>query len=231
MIAIIANIVIFLVITFYAYATNMLMWYELLPMVLFLFPIHAYTHSGKLWASAVPFGTLFVAIRYIANILLALKAPNALTVPLTIEQDIIKQTVGVGEIFVVYLWLMFIFATSASSMLAYAKQAKSYTELIRDSRINRVGNLFNTTALISVLVIFSFLGIYKMNDLFINVIVCQTIIAIIVGVFFVLTDSILKSRKEEFVTEYINQHNADSDDIEDLDEAVKEDEPIEQSIE
>lgn len=217
--------ILFLVISFMSYANNILAWYELIPFAFMFLAPWLYCRNKKVYNVYLACATMMTGIRFYTNYLMFSAHPDKIVLPITFDQPIIKQFTGLGVVIVLYVWYMYIFYASYSTIKSVVNDVKTYDSLIRNSKITRYINLFSSTTVLMFMYIISMIWIYDLIDCvkYLLIFIC-TVVVIGISFFALITDTI-RVKKEEFVTQ-LRENNKQllSMDVIDLDKEIEQEE-------
>lgn len=182
-----------------AYLMNMLCGWELIFTALFLLPIHAYAKSNKAVTGIfLNLQTAMLIARYAVSTILAFNV-QGVTLPISMDETLIKQFAGVVMITGWFIWL----AVTGCIVYVTAKNqgAKCNTikELENSKPIIHATNLFSVTVVIVITLVVVAGQAYELNehwrDLFVFVIVA-VIVAIAI---YAMQIDIIRERKEQII--------------------------------
>lgn len=228
--------VVFLIVSFLAYAHKLMLWYELIPLFFLLLPPYLYCRNKKIVNVYLLIGTLYSGIRFYSNYLLASTHPDLVMMPITMAQPIVKQFTGMVVILVLYVWYCYMFYTCYATVRDIVKKSETYEMLSNNSKITRYINMFTVTSVIMFGCIVSTIWTYNLVDYtkYLLIFICTSVL--IAVCFYALVTDVVRVRKEEFVVAMKKEHpsifeekdSTESVEIIDLDkEDVEEDEVVE----
>lgn len=186
---------IFITITFLAYASNILFLWELIPLALLLLPVYLYCRKRKVLNVYFAVGTIYTGARFYMNMLLSKQHADKILLPISIDQQIIRQFTGMTVVISLFIWYTYIlYATLVSINDIYTK-AESYEELSVNKQIRIFKNLFKSTAVVVLLEIISMVWLYDLTSVTIRMLTFVLITYIMYFGFFVIINKAEKDAK------------------------------------
>lgn len=195
----------FLVVTFLAYAHELLLWYELVPLFFLLLPPYLYCRNKKIVNVYLLIGTLYSGIRFYSNYLLASTHADLVMTPITMAQPIVKQFTGMVVILVLYVWYCYMFYTCYATVKGIIKDSETY-EMLANNKITRYINMFTVTSVIMFGCIVSTIWTYNLVNYakYLLVFICTSVLISVC--FYALVTDALRVKKEEFVLAMKKEH-------------------------
>ena len=186
---------IFITITFLAYASNILFLWELIPLALLLLPVYLYCRKRKVLNVYFAIGTIYTGARFYMNMLLSKQHADKILLPISIDQQIIRQFTGMTVIMSLFIWYTYIlYATLVSINDIYTK-AESYEELAANKKIQIFKNLFKSTTAVVLLEIILMVWLYDLTSVTVRMLTFALIIYIMYFGFFVIINKAEKGAK------------------------------------
>ena len=200
--------VVFLIVSFFAYANNLINWYEFIPFAFLLFPVYCYVRNKRLVNVFFAVGTVFTGIRFYSNYLLAAHHGDMLLYPITIDQPIVKQFTGLTVVIVLYIWYAYLFYACATTVRHYTKNSNSYNELISNKKISRYINLFTMSSIVLFVYFVVTLFMYDLEaySKYMLVFICTS--TVMGCCFYAVCSDIVRQKKEEFLDEMRKENPA-----------------------
>lgn len=166
----------FILVSFIAYASDIMFLAELIPLALLLFPVYLYARKRKVLNVFFVVGLVYSGARFYMNYLLHAEHPNIIALPISISQPIIKQFTGMTVIIALFIWYTYILYATLISIKDRCDKAVTYEGLIGDKQILHFLNLFKTTATTVFLEIVLFTWMYDLTSVLPRMIVFLSII-------------------------------------------------------
>lgn len=223
----IISAIIFLVVAFFSYATNLTEWYEFIPFAFLLLPPYLYVRNIKIVNVFFLIGTLFTGVRFYTNWLLVKHQYGLVVAPVTMDQPIVRQFTGLVVILVLYVWYMYIFYACATTIRELIKSSETYEKLVKNNRISRYINMFTMTTLVMFAYFIVNIWMYDLAGYsnYLLIFICTA--TIIACCFYALCTDMVRVRKEQFLEEMKKEHPSmfdKEDDMEIIDLNKSEDE-------
>lgn len=185
----------FLLIAFFAYASDVMFLSELIPFALLLFPVYLYARKKKVLNVFFSVGLIFAGARFYMNYLLHTKHPDIVLLPISIDQPIVKQFTGMTVIVALFIWYTYILYAAIISIKERCDKVVTYEELMSDKQILHFVNLFKSTTVLVFLEIVIFTWMYDLTSVVSRMIVFLTIIALMAVCFLILVNKIETDKK------------------------------------
>lgn len=182
-----------------AYLMNMLCGWELIFTALFLFPIHAYAKSNKAVIGIfLNLQTAMLIARYAVSTIIAFNV-QGVTLPISMDETLIKQFAGVVMITGWFIWLAVTGCIVYVTAKSQGAKCNTIKELESSKPIIHATNLFSVTVVIVIILVVVAGQAYELNehwrDLFVFVIVA-VIVAIAI---YAMQIDIIRERKEQII--------------------------------
>lgn len=182
-----------------AYLMNMLCGWELIFTALFLLPIHAYAKSNKAVVGIfLNLQTAMLIARYAVSTILAFNV-QGVTLPISMDETLIKQFAGVVMITGWFIWLAVTGCIVYVTAKSQGAKCNTIKELENSKPIIHATNLFSVTVVIVITLVVIAGQAYELNEhwryLFVFVIVA-VIVAIAV---YAMQIDIIRERKEQII--------------------------------
>ena len=182
-----------------AYLMNMLCGWELIFTALFLLPIHAYAKSNKAVVDIfLNLQTAMLIARYAVSTILAFNV-QGVTLPISMDETLIKQFAGVVMITGWFIWLAVTGCIVYVTAKSQGAKCNTIKELENSKPIIHATNLFSVTVVIVITLVVVAGQAYELNehwrDLFVFVIVA-VIVAIAI---YAMQIDIIRERKEQII--------------------------------
>ena len=184
---------IFITVTFLAYASNILFLWELIPLALLLLPVYLYCRKRKVLNVYFAVGTIYTGARFYMNMLLSKQHADMILLPISIDQQIIKQFTGMTVIIALFIWYTYILYATLITINDIYTKAEVYEELSSNKQIQRFKNLFKSTTVVVLLEILLMVWLYDLTSVTVRMLTFVLIIYIMYfGFFFIIN----KAEKE-----------------------------------
>lgn len=182
-----------------AYLMNMLCGWELIFTALFLLPIYAYAKSNKAVTGIfLNLQTAMLIARYAVSTILAFNV-QGVTLPISMDETLIKQFAGVVMITGWFIWLAVTGCIVYVTAKSQGAKCNTIKELETSKPIIHATNLFSVTVVIVITLVVVAGQAYELNehwrDLFVFVIVA-VIVAIAI---YAMQIDIIRERKEQII--------------------------------
>lgn len=182
-----------------AYLMNMLCGWELIFTALFLLPIYAYAKSNKAVIDIfLNLQTTMLIVRYAVSTILAFNV-QGVTLPISMDETLIKQFAGVVMITGWFIWLAVTGCIVYVTAKSQGAKCNTIKELENSKPIIHAINLFSVTVVIVIILVVVAGQAYELNehwrDLFVFVIVA-VIVAIAI---YAMQIDIIRERKEQII--------------------------------
>lgn len=186
---------IFIAITFLAYASNILFLWELIPLALLLLPVYLYCRKRKVLNVYFAIGTIYTGARFYMNMLLSKQHADKILLPISIDQQIVRQFTGMTVIISLFIWYTYILYATLISINDIYTKAESYEELLVNKKIQIFKNLFKSTTAIVLLEIILMVWLYDLTSVTVRMLTFALIIYIMYFGFFVIINKAEKGAK------------------------------------
>ena len=186
---------IFITVTFLAYASNILFLWELIPLALLLLPIYLYCRKRKVLNVYFAVGTIYTGARFYMNMLLSKQHADKILLPVSIDQQIIRQFTGLTVIIALFIWYTYILYATLISINDIYTKAESCRELLSNKQIQIFKNLFKSTTVVVLLEIILMVWLYDLTSVTIRMLTFVLIIYIMYLGFFVITNKAEKAAR------------------------------------
>lgn len=182
-----------------AYLMNMLCGWELIFTALFLLPIYAYAKSNKVVTGIfLNLQTAMLIARYAVSTILAFNV-QGITLPISMDETLIKQFAGVVMITGWFIWLAVTGCIVYVTTKSQGAKCNTIKELENSKPIIHATNLFSVTVVIVTTLVVVAGQAYELNEhwryLFVFVIVA-VIVAIAI---YAMQIDIIRERKEQII--------------------------------
>lgn len=182
-----------------AYLMNMLCGWELIFTALFLLPIYAYAKSNKAVTDIfLNLQTAMLIARYAVSTILAFNI-QGITLPISMDETLIKQFAGVVMITGWFIWLAVTGCIVYVTAKSQGAKCNTIKELENSKPIIHATNLFSVTVVIVITLVVVAGQAYELNEhwryLFVFVIVA-VIVAIAI---YAMQIDIIRERKEQII--------------------------------
>lgn len=153
--------------------SNMLLTAELVLMMLFAAPIYFYKKKDmKVFNAYLFMMTLMIVSRYITSTIIVEYA-SVVTLPLSMEVQLVRQFTGVGVTAVWYLWYSLVFLATLITNHDSLKKCHTVDEVRTHKGFIHNNNFFTVTGIVFVVNLISGIFVYNMQSLatrvFINI--------------------------------------------------------------
>lgn len=169
---------IFITVTFLAYASNILLLWELIPLALLLLPVYLYCRQRKVLNVYFAVGTLYTGARFYMNMLLAKQHADKVLLPISIDQQIVRQFTGMTVIIALFIWYAYILYATLISINDIYTKTELYEELLTNKKIQLFKNLFNTTTVVVLFEIMLMIWLYDLTSVTVRILTFMLIIYI-----------------------------------------------------
>ena len=186
---------IFIAVTFLAYASNILFLWELIPLALLLLPVYLYCRKRKVLNVYFAVGTIYTGARFYMNMLLSKQHADMILLPISIDQQIIRQFTGMTVIISLFIWYTYILYATLISINDIYTKAEVYEELLANKRIQIFKNLFKSTTVVVLLEIILMVRLYDLTSVRVRMLTFALIIYIMYFGFFVIINKAEKDAK------------------------------------
>lgn len=184
---------IFITVTFLAYASNILFLWELIPLALLLLPVYLYCRKRKVLNVYFAVGMIYTGARFYMNMLLSKQHADKILLPISIDQQIIRQFTGMTVIIALFIWYTYILYATLITINDIYTKAESYEELVSNKKIQIFKNLFKSTTVVILLEILLMVWLYDLTSVTVRMLTFVLIIYIMYLGFFLIIN---KSEKE-----------------------------------
>lgn len=208
-----------------AYLMNMLCGWELIFTALFLFPIYTYAKSNKAVTDIfLNLQTTMLIARYAVSTILAFNV-QGVTLPISMDETLIKQFAGVVMITGWFIWLavtgLYVYVTAKSQ----GAKCNTIKELENSKPIIHATNLFSVTVVIDITLVVVAGQAYELNEHWRNLFVFVIVAVIVAIAVYAMQIDIIRERKEQIIlAEKDDLVMIDLDEESDIEKSIRENE-------
>lgn len=182
-----------------AYLMNMLCGWELIFTALFLLPIYAYAKSNKAVTGIfINLQTAMLIARYAVSTILAFNV-QGVTLPISMDETLIKQFAGVVMITGWLIWL----AVTGCIVCVTAKSQGAKCNTIKELEISKpiihATNLFSVTVVIVITLVVVAGQAYELNEHWRDLLVFVIVAVIVAIAIYAMQIDIIRERKEQII--------------------------------
>lgn len=207
----------------FAYLAGMVCGWELIFPFVMAVPIYAYERSqNKVWLALFTTQCVGILSRIALTSYVGL-TQSGVTLPLTMDQTLVRQFCGMSNIIAWLLWYiiagLFMIVTAKNSLV----MAKTIKAIDRNRHIIHATNLFSVTTVIVIIQLTVSIQAYALNEQYANMIVFIGIILVTSVACYIMQTQLIRDRKTEILNIELANSEQLNETIDDTDESVDED--------
>lgn len=182
-----------------AYLMNMLCGWELIFTALFLLPIYAYAKSNKAVVGIfLNLQTAMLIARYAVSTILAFNV-QGITLPISMDETLIKQFAGVVMITGWFIWLAVTGCIVYVTTKSQGAKCNTIKELENSKPIIHATNLFSVTVVIAITLVVVAGQAYELNEHWRDLLVFVIVAVIVAIAVYAMQIDIIRERKEQII--------------------------------
>ena len=144
---------------------NMILTAEYILIMLFMLPVYLYKRSDtKMWNTYLFMMNLMVIVRYVTSTFVV-KYAKVVTLPISVDVELIRQFNGIGVIAIWFLWYAIVFASTVLNNKALINSSATADEIKANKDILHNNSFFSVTAFVFIVNLIIAIFVYDIGDL------------------------------------------------------------------